>query len=41
MKKQGRPVKPFSSVEMKEAVEKTFELAQKYVPEMKAAAEKK
>jgi tripartite-type tricarboxylate transporter receptor subunit TctC len=41
MKKQGRPVKPFSSVEMKEAVEKTFELAQKYVPEMKAAAKKK
>ena len=41
MKKQGRPVKSFSSVEMKEAVEKTFELAQKYVPMMKAAATKK
>jgi tripartite-type tricarboxylate transporter receptor subunit TctC len=41
MKKQGRPVKPFSSVEMKEAVQETFELAQKYVPMMKAAAEKK
>ena len=41
MKKQGRPVRPFSSVEMKEAVDKTFELAQKYVPMMKAAAKKK
>ena len=41
MKKQGRPVKPFSSVEMKGAVEKTFELAQKYVPVMKEAAKKK
>ena len=41
MKKQGRPVKPFSSVEMKEAVQKTFKVAEKYVPMMKAAAKKK
>jgi len=41
MKKQGRPVKAFSSVEMKEAVKKTFEIAQKYVPLMKQAKKKK
>ncbi|MFH1488821.1 MAG: tripartite tricarboxylate transporter substrate-binding protein, partial [Pseudomonadota bacterium] len=41
MKKQGRPVKPFSSAEMKEAVQKTYELAQKYVPMMKASAREK
>jgi len=40
MEKQGRPVKPFSSMEMKEAVEKTFELAKTYVPLMKAASKK-
>lgn len=40
MKKQGRPVKAFSSVEMKEAVQKTFEIATKFVPMMKQEKKK-
>jgi len=40
MDKQGRPVKPFSSEEMKKAAEDTFELSQKYTPFMKEAAKK-
>jgi len=41
MKKQGRPVKAFSSKDMKEAIRKTFELSQTYMPFMKKAAKKK
>ena len=41
MKKQGRPVKPFSSKDMKQASEDTFKLSQKYTPFMKEAAKKK
>ena len=41
MQKQGRPVKPFSSVGMKKASEDTFKLSQKYTPFMKEAAKKK
>jgi len=40
MEKQGRPVKAFSSVEMKEAVVKTFAIALKYMPLMKQAKKK-
>jgi tripartite-type tricarboxylate transporter receptor subunit TctC len=41
MKKQGRPVKPFSSKDMKQAAADTFKLSQKYTPFMKEAAKKK
>ncbi|MFH1489890.1 MAG: tripartite tricarboxylate transporter substrate binding protein [Pseudomonadota bacterium] len=41
MKKQGRPVVPFSSGEMKEAVGNTYKLAQEYMPFMKKGHEKK
>ena len=37
MKKQGRPVKPFSSKDMKKASEECYTLAQKYIPFMKEA----
>ena len=40
MKKQGRPVKPFSSKDMKKAAADTFKLSQKYTPFMKEAAKK-
>lgn len=40
MKKQGRPVKPFSSADMKKAAADTFKLSQKYTPFMKEAAKK-
>ncbi|MDX2512569.1 MAG: tripartite tricarboxylate transporter substrate binding protein [Desulfobacterales bacterium] len=37
MTKQGRPVKPYSSKDMKKVVESNFELAKEYLPFMKAA----
>ncbi|MCJ7593926.1 MAG: tripartite tricarboxylate transporter substrate binding protein [Desulfobacterales bacterium] len=41
MKKQGRPVKPFSSKAMNEAIQNGIKFAQEYVPFMKEAAQKK
>lgn len=41
MAKQGRPVKPFTSVDMKKVVESNFQLASEYLPFMKAAEKKK
>ncbi|MFH1491051.1 MAG: tripartite tricarboxylate transporter substrate binding protein [Pseudomonadota bacterium] len=40
MKKQGRPVKAFSAAEMKDALDKTVEIAKKYVPMMKQTKKK-
>ncbi len=40
MDKQGRPVKPFSSQDMKKAAEDTFKLSQQYTPFMKEASKK-
>lgn len=40
MAKQGRPVKAFSSADMKKVVESNFELASEYLPFMKAAEKK-
>jgi len=41
MKKQGRPVKPFSSEGMNKAVQNGTQFAKQYVPFMKEAAQKK
>lgn len=41
MKKQGRPVKAFTSADMKKVVEDNFQLAKEYLPFMKAAQKKK
>lgn len=41
MKKQGRPVKPFSREKMKEALQNGYALAKEYVPFMKETANKK
>jgi len=41
MAKQGRPVKPFTSTDMKKVVDSNFKLASEYLPFMKAAKEKK
>lgn len=41
MKKQGRPVKAFSSEKMGQAIEATVALAKTYVPMMKEASKKK
>lgn len=40
MKKQGRPVRAFSSAQMAEAVKENFRLTKEYLPFMKAAQEK-
>lgn len=41
MKKQGRPVKAFSSKDMEKTVAETFKLTKEYLPIMKAAQKKK